>query len=406
MFDVEKIRADFPILQMQVRGRPLVYLDNAATSQKPQQVLDALTRYYTTENANIHRGVHYLSEVATRGYHEGREKIQRLLNAAEDREIVFTRGTTEGINLVAHSWGRTNLKAGDEILLSAMEHHSNIVPWQMACEATGAKIKVIPINDAGEILLDEYAALLQSGRVKLVGIVHISNALGTVNPVKQMVEMAHAVGARVLVDGAQAVPHLKVDVRDLDADFYVFSGHKVCAPTGIGALYGKAELLEAMPPWQGGGDMIDSVSWEKTEYNVLPHKFEAGTPDISGVIGLGAAIDYMERLGFDAVAAHEAKLLDYATQAVADIEGFRIIGTAKHKASILSFVMDGAHPQDIGALLDAQGVAIRTGHHCTQPLMKRLGLPATARASFAFYNTENEVDAFVAAVKKARTMLL
>ncbi len=405
-FDVQKVRADFPILQMQVRGKPLIYLDNAATSQKPQAVLDALTHYYTAQNANIHRAVHYLSETATRAYQEGRESVQRLLNAKESREIIFTRGTTEAINLVANSWGRANLKSGDEILLSAMEHHSNIVPWQMLCEATGAKIKVIPINDAGEILLDEYETLLASGRVKLVAIVHISNALGTVNPVKHMIEMAHATGAKVLIDGAQAVPHTKVDVQDLDADFYAFSGHKLCAPTGIGALYGKAELLEAMPPWQGGGDMISSVSWEKTEYNVLPHKFEAGTPDISGVIGLAAAIDYVENLGLENIAAHEAKLLDYATQAVQGIEDFRIVGLAKHKASILSFVIPGAHPQDIGALLDARGVAIRTGHHCTQPLMTRLGLTATARASFAFYNTEDEVDIFVTAVKKAREMLL
>ena len=406
MFDVQKIRADFPILQLQVRGKPLVYLDNGATSQKPQQVLDALMHYYTAQNANIHRAVHYLSETATRVYHESRGTVQSLLNAAHESEIIFTRGTTEGINLVAYSWGLANLKEGDEILLTAMEHHSNIVPWQIIAEKTGAQIKVIPINDAGELLLDEYQTLLQSGRVKLVGLVHISNALGTINPVKEMIAQAHEAGAKVLIDGAQSVPHMKVDVRDLDADFYVFSGHKVCAPTGIGALYGKAELLNAMPPWQGGGDMISSVTWEKTEYNVLPHKFEAGTPDIAGVIGLAAAIDYVQGIGFENIAAHEAKLLDYATQMVQDIEDFEIVGTAKQKASILSFVIPGAHPQDIGALLDARGVAIRTGHHCTQPLMNRLGLSATARASFAFYNTEEEVDIFVDAVRNARKMLL
>ena len=406
MFDVKKIRADFPILQMQVRDKPLVYLDNAATSQKPQQVLDALNHYYTAQNANIHRAVHYLSETATRAYSGSRESVRALLNAEHESEIIFTRGTTEAINLVAHSWGLENLKAGDEILLSAMEHHSNIVPWQIVCEKTGAQIRVIPINDAGEILFDEYEKLLQSGRVKFVGVCHISNALGTVNPVKEMIAAAHKIGAKVLIDGAQAVPHSKVDVQDLDADFYAFSGHKICAPTGIGALYGKAELLNAMPPYQGGGDMISSVTWEKTEYNVLPHKFEAGTPDISGVIGLAAAIDYVQSIGLGNIAAHEAKLLDYATEQVQDIEDFQIVGTAKNKASVLSFVIEGAHPQDIGALLDARGVAIRTGHHCTQPLMKRLGLSATARASFAFYNTQSEVDVFVEATKNARKMLL
>jgi cysteine desulfurase / selenocysteine lyase len=406
MFDVHKIRADFPILQTLVRGKPLVYFDNGATSQKPQQVLDALMTYYTAQNANIHRAVHYLSETATRLYHDSRESVRDLINAAHDHEIIFTRGTTEGINLVAHSWGRQNLKPGDEILLSALEHHSNIVPWQMIAQETGAQIKVIPINDAGELLLDEYENLLQSGRVKLVGLVHISNALGTINPVKEMIQSAHAVGAKVLLDGAQSVPHMRVDVRDLDADFFVFSGHKMCAPTGIGALYGKAEILNKMPPYQGGGDMIDSVSWEKTTYNVLPHKFEAGTPDIAGVIGLAAAIEYLQNIGFENIYNHEKSLLDYATQQVEGIEDFRIVGTAKHKASILSFVIEGAHPQDIGALLDARGVAIRTGHHCTQPLMNRLGLSATARASFAFYNTHDEVDIFVAAVKKAREMLI
>ncbi len=406
MFDVQKIRADFPILQLQVRDKPLVYLDNAATSQKPQQVLDALNHYYTAQNANIHRAVHYLSETATRAYSESRESVRALLNAAHESEIIFTRGTTEAINLVAHSWGLQNLKAGDEILLSAMEHHSNIVPWQIVCEKTGAQIRVIPINDAGEILFDEYENLLQSGHVKFIGVCHISNALGTVNPVKEMIAKAHEVGAKVLIDGAQSVPHAKVDVQDLDADFYAFSGHKICAPTGIGALYGKAELLNAMPPYQGGGDMISSVTWEKTEYNVLPHKFEAGTPDIAGVIGLAAAIDYVTKIGLENIAAHEAQLLDYATKEVQSIEDFQIVGRAKNKASILSFVIPGAHPQDIGALLDARGVAIRTGHHCTQPLMKRLGLSATARASFAFYNTEDEVDVFVEATKNARKMLL
>lgn len=400
----QRVRADFPILHQTVGKKPLVYLDNAATTQKPQVVIDRLARYYAEENANIHRAVHHLSERATRAYEEARLTAQRFLNAGESAEIIFVRGCTEGINLVAQSWGRKFIGAGDEIIISAMEHHSNIVPWQMLCEASGAVLRVIPINDDGELLLDEYAKLLNE-RTKMVSIVHISNALGTVNPVAQIIEMAHQVGAKVLLDGAQAVAHTPVDVQALDADFYVFSGHKLFGPTGIGVLYGKRELLDAAPPWQGGGDMIAQVSFEKTTYNALPFKFEAGTPNIAGAIGLATAIEYVNQIGLDEIAAYESALLDYATQRVEEIPGFRIIGTARDKASILSFVIEGAHPNDVATLINEDGIAIRTGHHCAMPLMQRLGVNSTARASFAFYNTREEVDAFVAAVKKALTML-
>jgi cysteine desulfurase/selenocysteine lyase len=403
-FDVQAIRADFPILATKVHGKPLVYLDNGATTQKPQVVLDTIQKYYTSQNANIHRGVHALSQIATHEHEQARRKIQAFIGARESHEIIFTRGTTEGINLVASTWGRKNIGKGDEILISTMEHHSNIVPWKMLCEETGAHLRVIPINDAGELLLDEYQNLLTE-RTKIVSIVHLSNALGTINSVKQMIEQAHAVGAKVLVDGAQWVAHMPTDVVDLDADFYVFSGHKLVGPTGIGVLYGKADLLDEMPPYQGGGDMISSVSFDKITYNTLPYKFEGGTPDIAGAIGLGAAIDYLSEIGLENIARHEKDLLDYATQQVQEIPGFRIIGTAHDKASILTFTVDGVHPNDIGMILDTLGIAARTGHHCTQPLHERFGLSATARASFAFYNTREEVDIFVAGVRRAIEML-
>jgi cysteine desulfurase/selenocysteine lyase len=403
-FDVNRIREDFPILKQQVHGKPLVYLDNAATSQKPQVVIDALNRYYSSENANIHRGVHYLSELATREYEEARVKIKRFLNTADTHEIIFTRGTTEGINLVAHSYGRKFIKEGDEIVISAMEHHSNIVPWQMLCEQTGARLRVIPINDEGELLVDEFARMLNS-RTKFVSLVHLSNALGTINPVKRVIGLAHSQDVPVLLDGAQAAPHVQVDVRELDCDFYVFSGHKLCGPTGIGALYGKTDLLNAMPPFQGGGDMIASVTFEKTTYNTLPYKFEAGTPHISGGIGLGVAIDYLTGIGLDKIAAYEHELLEYATEAVGAIKGVKLIGTASEKASVLSFTLENIHPHDIGTILDQEGIAIRAGHHCAQPVMERFGVPATARASFAFYNTKAEVDALVEGINRVIEVL-
>jgi cysteine desulfurase/selenocysteine lyase len=390
-FGVERIRHDFPALQGKVHGKPLVYLDNAATSQKPQAVIDSIARYYQSENSNVHRGVHFLSELATQAYETARSRVRQLLNAAHDREIIFTRGTTEGINLVAGTYGRNRVKAGDEILISAMEHHSNIVPWQMLCEEKGAVLRVIPMNDAGELLLDEYERLL-SERTRLVAVVYVSNALGTVNPVKPMIALAHRRGVPVLLDGAQAAPHLPVDVQDLDCDFFALSGHKLFGPTGIGILYGKADLLEAMPPYQGGGDMISAVTFEKTLYNVLPYKFEAGTPHISGAIGLAAAIEYVERIGLNRIAAYEAQLLAYGTELLSAIPGLRIIGTAKEKAGVLSFVLEGVHAHDIGTILDHEGIAIRAGHHCAMPVMKRFGLPATARASLAFYNTREELD--------------
>ena len=395
--DVERIRADFPILKVKVGGKPLVYLDNAASSQMPQPVIDRLVRYQQFEHANIHRGVHHLSEVATGEYEEARRKLQRFINAREDREVLFTSGTTEGINLVMHGYGRKFIGKGDEIILTTLEHHSNIVPWQMLAEEKGAKIRVVPINDAGELLIDEYEKLFNE-RTKFVGVMHVSNALGTVNPVKHMIAFAHARGVPVLVDGAQAAPHLPVDVQDLDCDFYAFSGHKLCGPTGIGILYGKAATLERMQPFKGGGDMILSVTFEKTTYNTIPHKFEAGTPPIAAAIGLGAAVDYLSAVGMDKIAAHEIDLLNYATEQVNGVPGVRIIGTAEKKAAVLSFAIAGVHPHDVGTLLNQDGIAIRTGHHCAQPVMQRFKVPATSRASFAFYNSMAEVDALVAGI--------
>ena len=401
-FDVDRIREDFPILRESVHGKRLVYLDNAATSQKPQVVIDAVTRFYTAENANIHRGVHYLSERATAAYDEIRERVSRFINARTSREVIFTRGTTEGINLVAQSYGRTFLRPGDEVLITGMEHHSNIVPWQLVCEQTGATLRAARINDAGELDLDSFESLLNE-RTRLVAVVHVSNALGTINPIKKLVSLARARGIPVLVDGAQAAPHLQVDVQDLDCDFFVFSGHKVFGPTGVGVLYGREALLERMPPYQGGGDMIATVTLQRSTWAPLPAKFEAGTPMIAQVVGLGSALQYVTDLGLDKIAAWEHELLSYATERVHAIEGVRIIGTAREKASVLGFVLKGVHPHDIGTVLDDQGIAIRAGHHCAQPVMERFGVPATARASFAFYNTLAEVDALAAgllAVKK------
>ena len=398
-FDVRKVRDDFPILKQLVNGKPLVYLDNGATSQKPQSVIDAIVRYYTTTNSNVHRGVHTLSQQATDGYEGARAKVRQFINAGDDREIIFTRNTTEGINLVAHSYGRQNIGPGDDIIVSNMEHHSNIVPWQMLCEETGANLRVVPIDDSGELLMDEYETML-SPRTKLVSITHVSNALGTILPVAQIVQMAHAHRAPVLLDGAQAVLHMPVDMKELDCDFYVFSGHKLLGPTGIGILYGKTEFLEAMPPFLGGGEMIKSVTFEKTIYNDLPYKFEGGTPDIAGAIGLGAAIDYVNNLGFDQITAHEEELLRYGTDALSSIAGLKLIGTAPHKSGILSFIMDNAHPHDIGTILDEDGIAIRTGHHCAQPVMRRFQIPATARASLAFYNTKEDIDALVKGIDR------
>ncbi len=400
-WNAEKVRRDFPILSQKVNKKPLIYLDNAATSQKPQIVIDTLKQYYEKDNANIHRGVHFLSEHATDQYEKAREKIARFLNAKDHREIIFARGTTEAINLVAQTYGRKNIKAGDEILISMMEHHSNIVPWQMLCEQTGAVLKIIPINLAGEIVFEEYTKLL-SDRTKLVAISHISNALGTINPIKKIIDLAHQYNARVLIDGAQAAPHVKVDVQALDCDFYAFSGHKCFGPTGIGVLYGKAKILEDMPPYQGGGDMISQVSFEKTTYNHIPYKFEAGTPAIAEVIGLGAAIDYLNEIGFEKLAHYEHELLQYATEALSRISGLRIIGTAKEKASVISFVLEDIHPHDIGTVLDLEGIAIRTGHHCAMPLMQWYQVPATARASFSFYNTQEEIDALVKGIIKVK----
>ena len=398
-FDVARIREDFPVLHQMVNGKPLVYLDNAATTQKPQAVIDALVRYYSADNSNVHRGVHTLSQRATEDYDSGRSKARQFLNAASDEEIIFVKGTTDGINLVAHSYARQHLGEGDEIIISTMEHHSNIIPWQVLCQEKGAHLSVIPISDAGELSMDEYESLLSS-RTKLVAITHVSNVLGTVNPIKQIVEMAHSQGVPVLVDGAQATPHMPVDVQKLGCDFYVFSGHKIYGPTGIGVLYGKAELLEAMPPYQLGSDMIKSVTFERTVYNDLPYKFEAGTPNIAGVIGMGAAIDYLTEIGMDRIDNYEHGLLEYGTECLSGIDGVKIVGNAPGKASVLSFVMDCAHPHDIGTILDTEGVAIRTGHHCAQPLMNRYGVPATARASLSFYNTRDEVDLLVKAIDR------
>lgn len=400
-FDVDALRAKFPTLRESVHGKPLVYLDNAATTLKPQAVIDALTDYYTTKVSNIHRGVHYLSEQGTLTYERARTKVRDFIHATNDHEIIFTRGTTESINLVAQSFGRKFFKAGDEILITTMEHHSNIVPWQMLCERVGCVLKVAPINDKGELILDAFKQLI-SPRTRLVAVVHVSNALGTINPVYEIVKIAHASGVQVLVDGAQAVAHLPVDVQTLDVDFYAFSGHKLFGPTGIGVLYGKEKWLSQMPPVQGGGDMILSVTFEKTTYNELPYKFEAGTPHIAGVMGLGAAIDYVQEIGFAAIRAHEQEILAYATAAVGDIPGVTIIGTAAEKSGVLSFTMKDIHPHDIGTLVDAEGVAIRTGHHCAQPAMERFGVPATARASFSLYNTRGDVDVLARALKKAQ----
>ena len=400
-FDVDKVREDFPVLKQRIHGKPLVYLDSAATAQKPFAVIDAIRRFHEVDCANIHRGVHELSQRSTAAYEETRSKAKRFLNARAKNELIFVRGATEGINLVASSWGRKNVKAGDEIVISTLEHHSNIVPWQMLCEEKGAKLRIIPVDDRGELLLEEYDKLL-GPRTRMVAVGHVSNALGTINPVRQIVEMAHRAGALALIDGAQAAPHLKIDVQALDADFYTFSGHKVIGPTGIGILYGKARLLNAMPPYQGGGDMIKSVTFEKTVYADLPYKFEAGTPNIAGGIGLGAAFDYITRLGLDNIAAYEHDLLVYGTEALSRIPGLRIIGTAREKAAVLSFVIEGIHPHDIGTVLDRQGIAVRTGHHCAQPVMDRFGVPATTRASLAFYNTVAEIDALAAGLGKVK----
>jgi cysteine desulfurase/selenocysteine lyase len=400
-FDVERVRADFPILEQKVHGKPLVYLDNAATAQKPRAVIEAISRYYEGTNSNVHRGVHFLSEQATNEYEAVRETARKFLNAASSKEIIFVRGTTEGINLVAQTYGRANIESGDEILITGMEHHSNIVPWQLLCEERGATLRVAPINDAGELDLDAFSKMI-APKTKLVAVTHVSNALGSVNPVRRIVEIAHSYNVPVLVDGAQAVPHMRADVQALGCDFYTFSGHKVYGPTGIGILYGKAALLEKMPPYQGGGDMIASVTFEKTVYNRVPYKFEAGTPDIAGVIGLGAALDYVTSLGIENLGAHESELLRYATSAVSSIPGLRIIGTARDKASVLSFTMQDIHPHDIGTILDQEGVAIRTGHHCSQPVMQHFGVEATARASLGLYNTKNEIDTLVCGIDKVR----
>jgi len=401
MFDIKKIRADFPILDQELYGKPLAYLDNAATTQKPQCVIDAINHYYTHDNANVHRGVHTLSERATADYEAARKLIAGFFNAPSESEVIFTRGTTEAINLIATSWGGANIKAGDEIIITHMEHHSNIVPWQMLCERVGAILKVAPINDAGELIMDAFEALL-SERTKLIGVVHMSNALGTINPVEEMIKKAHGVGAKVLVDGAQAAAHLAVDVQAMDCDFYVTSAHKMYGPTGIGVLIGKADILEAMPPYQGGGDMIRIVTFEKTEYNDLPYKFEAGTPHIAGAIGFGKAIEYIQAIGFEAITRREKELLAYATGKAQAFDGLRQIGTAKEKACVLSFVLENVHPHDLGTIVDREGVAIRAGHHCAMPVMQFFKVPATARASFSLYNTEAEVDALFSALKKAQ----
>ena len=398
-FPIEKIRADFPILKEKIRNKPLVYLDNAATCQKPQAVIDSISHLYMHEYANVHRGVHTLSVKATDRYEGAREKVKNFINASSTKEIIFVKGTTEAINLIAQTFGKANIKKGDEILITAMEHHSNIVPWQMLCEETGAVLKVAPINLQGELIFDEFEKLI-SDKTKLVSVVHMSNALGTINPVKKIIAAAKAKNIPVLLDGAQAVPHMSVDVQALDCDFYAFSGHKLYAPSGIGVLYGKQALLEAMPPYQGGGDMIRKVTFEETEYNALPYKFEAGTPSIADVVGLGAAIDYLTEVGMDNIAAYEAELLDYATEKAHKIEGLRIIGEAKDKGAILSFVLDKIHPHDIGTMLDSLGIAVRAGHHCAMPVMDFFEVPATARASFAMYNTKEEIDVLMNGIEQ------
>ena len=400
-FDVARIRSDFPILGVRVNGKHLAYLDNGASAQVPTQVITRLARYHNSEHANIHRGVHYLSETATAAYEQARTKLTKFINAAEDREVIFTSGTTNSINTVAHGYGRVFVGEGDEIVVSEMEHHSNIVPWQMLCEEKGATLRVIPIDDAGQLRLDEYQKMLSS-RTRLVAVTHVSNVLGTINPVKEMIEMAHAKGIPVLLDGAQGVPHMNVDVQDLDCDFYAFSGHKMCGPTGIGVLYGKAALLEKMQPFQGGGSMILSVSFEKTTYAAIPDKFEAGTPPIAAAIGLGEAVDYLGSVGMDAIASHEDNLLGYATSILSDINGVRIFGNARNKASVLSFNIKGVHAHDVGTILNDEGVAVRSGHHCAQPLMKRLGVPATVRASLYLYNTSAEIDQLAGAIRRVQ----
>jgi cysteine desulfurase/selenocysteine lyase len=403
MLDIQSIRAEFPILSQKVNGKPLVYFDNAATSQKPKVVIDAISVYYEEINANIHRGVHKLSQLATDAYEISRSKIQRHINARHNHEVIFTTGTTHGINLVSNGFSAI-LKAGDEVMVSNLEHHSNIVPWQMLCERTGAKLTVIPMNNQGELVLEEFEKLL-SENTKIVAVNHISNALGTINPIKEIIKKAHEAGAAVLIDGAQAAPHIKPDVQELDCDFYVFSGHKICGPTGSGILYGKEAWLNKLPPYQGGGEMIKEVTFEKTTYAELPHKFEAGTPNIEGGIVLGTAIDYLNSIGFDNIAAYEHELLEYGTQRLLEIEGLKIYGTSKNKTSVISFNIEGIHPYDIGAIVDKLGIAVRTGHHCAQPIMSFFNIPGTVRASFAFYNTKEEIDALVEAVKKAKTML-
>jgi cysteine desulfurase / selenocysteine lyase len=402
-YDVEAVRRDFPILETTVHGHPLVYLDNAASAQKPRVVIEAESSLYERYYSNIHRGVHQLSVLSTDAYEKARTTAQRFLNARESREVIFVRSTTEAINLVAQTWGRKNVRNGDEVLISALEHHSNIVPWQMLCEEKGASLRVAPIDDTGAIDPEAYERLL-SPRTKIVALAHVSNALGTINPIKKMTALAHAQGAVVMIDGAQGAPHVPLDVVDLDTDFYAFSGHKVYGPSGIGVLHGKAALLEAMPPWQGGGDMIASVTFEKTTYNVLPHKFEAGTPNIAGTIGLGAALDFMTGLGVEAIGAHEHELLVYGTELLSGIPGLRLVGTAKEKAGVLSFVLDGIHPHDIGTVLDYEGIAVRTGHHCAQPVMDRYGVPATARASLACFNTRGELDALAVGIRRVQEM--
>ena len=401
--DVERLRQDFPILAQRVRGKPLVYLDNAATSQKPHAVIDAVTRFYASENANIHRGVHFLSERASAAYDEVRERVARFLHAATPSEIVFTRGTTEAINLVAQSWGRNALRTGDEILITGMEHHSNIVPWHLVAAQTGAVVRAVPITDSGELDLDAFDRLL-GDRTRLLALVHLSNALGTINPVRELVARARERGVVTLVDGAQSAPHLPVDVQEIGCDFFAFSGHKVFGPTGVGALYGRTALLESMPPWQGGGDMIETVTLERTTFAAPPARFEAGTPAIAEVIGLGAALDYVETIGRAAIGAWEEELLAYATERVGEIEGVRLIGTAREKAGVLSFIVEGVHPHDVGAVLDDDGIAIRAGHHCAQPVMRHFGVPATARASFACYNTREEIDALAIGIRRVLTV--
>lgn len=402
--DLSAIRKDFPILEREMRGKPMIFLDSAASSQKPEAVVGAMDHYYHHLHANVHRGVYQLSQEATDAYEKARHLVTRFINAPSDKEVLFVRGTTEGINLVASSFGRKFFKEGDEVIISAMEHHSNIVPWQLICEQTGAQLKVIPVSEEGELDMEAYANML-SEKTKLVAVVHVSNTLGTINPVEQIIELAHAQDVPVLLDGAQAIPHLKIDVQELDVDFYTFSGHKMFGPTGIGILYGKEKWLNAMPPYQGGGEMIETVSFEKTTFNELPHKFEAGTPDIAGAVGLGAAVEYMESLGHEAISQHEHELLVYGTEELKKIEGIRLIGTAKDKASVISFLLEGAHPYDVGTILDQMGIAVRTGHHCTQPLMDRLGIPGTVRASFAVYNTKEDIDRLVEGVKRAAKML-